>query len=659
MTQTSFVARRLPYSRSGSNRCVIAALVAVLSLTACGGGGDGSTEPPVPTVSSITVTPGSLALLTGTTGSLAATVSPAGASSAMTWSSDAPSVATVSGSGSSATVTAVASGTATIRATSSSNTAVSGSVVVTVSAPVVATLTLSSTSHTLVPSQPVSVTATARDAAGATIANPTMTWTSSASAVASVGSDGRITGVTPGTAIITARSGNATANANVTVNDGGYVSATGGTITALGGTLVIEVPVGSVTTPTAFTVRRVANAPAHARLLGGTAVEIETSAALVSPPTLRLAYPAVLAADVVETQLRLARVNNASWQESAVETVNRTTRLVAASMSSTGTWAVFVPPPSLRSYSQLRGIEIGGAVNIQELRDADIRRVLAAEFNTTTPGNEMKWSSTHPAPNTYTFVQADSIVNFALANGMRIHGHTLLWHNQAPAWVQAATQTRTTLLAALKGHIETIVPRYAGRATTWDVVNEVISENQTGLRSSFWVNIGGADIIDSAFVWARRADPTAKLYINDFAVEGINAKSDSLLAFAVRRKARGVPIDGIGLQAHFGVVAPTFASMKANIDRIAAAGFDIRITELDVRLADGTDNLATQATIYANTMEACRAQPRCKAVTIWGVSDKHSWIPTTFPGFGRGLPFDVNFLPKPAYTSLRDVLARP
>ena len=85
-----------------------------------------------------------------------------------------------------------------------------------------------------------------------------------------------------------------------------------------------------------------------------------------------------------------------------------------------------------------------------------------------------------------------------------------------------------------------------------------------------------------------------------------------------------------------------------------------RIYELrDLLLDDGTDNLATQATVYANTLEACRAQPRCKALTIWGVSDKYSWIPNTFPGFGRGLPFDANFQPKPAYNSLRDIFARP
>ena len=641
-------------------RVAVTALLGLLTVAACGGGGDGGpTNPTTPPITSISLSPGTLSLTTGGTGTVSATVAPSGASTAMTWSSDAPSIATVSGSGTSATITAVTAGTATIRATSASNAAVSGSVTVTVTPPpVVATLTLSSTALTLVPGQPSTLTPTARDANGSIIANAPITWTSLAGAVATVASDGRVTGVSPGNTTVTARSGDATATTSVTVNEGGYVGATGGTITALGGTLVIEVPAGSVTIPTAFTVRTAVNVPANTRLIAGTAVVIEPQTGFPVPPRLRLMYPTVLAPDVVVPQLRLAQLVNNAWQEATWQPVDRTGRLVSANITSTGTWAVFAPPPSLRGYSQVRGIEIGGALDT-EMSDADIRRLFATELNSVTPGNWMKWSSLRPTATTYTFTNADNLMSFAEANGMRVHGHTLLWHMQAPAWIQAPTQTRETMLAAMKEHIETVVGRYKGRIASWDVVNEVISTNQTGLRPTFWISIAGPDIIDSAFVWARRTDPAAKLYINDFAVEGINPKSDSLVAFASRLKARGVPIDGIGLQAHFMLNAPSFAQQKANMDRIAAAGFDIRVTELDVRLPDGTDNLAAQAAIYANTMEACRAQPRCKAVTIWGISDKYSWIPAFFPGFGRALPFDANFQPKPAYTSLRDVLARP
>jgi endo-1,4-beta-xylanase len=166
-------------------------------------------------------------------------------------------------------------------------------------------------------------------------------------------------------------------------------------------------------------------------------------------------------------------------------------------------------------------------------------------------------------------------------------------------------------------------------------------------------------VIDSAFTWARRRDPAAKLYLNDYAVEAINRKSDSLFALAKRLKDAGVPIDGVGLQAHFQLNAPTLAAMSLNLARFAGEGLDLRFTELDVRLADGSDGLAAQAAIYANTVTACRGRPRCKAVTVWGVTDKYSWVPNAFPGFGRALPFDLNFAPKPAYNAMRSVLQQP
>jgi len=160
-------------------------------------------------------------------------------------------------------------------------------------------------------------------------------------------------------------------------------------------------------------------------------------------------------------------------------------------------------------------------------------------------------------------------------------------------------------------------------------------------------------------VWARRTDPNARLFLNDYSVETVNRKSDSLYALVVRLKASGIPIDGVGLQGHFTLPGPNTAQLTANLTRFAAAGFDIRYTELDVRLVDGTDNLAAQGSVYGATIDACLAQPRCKALTTWGFTDRYSWIPGAFPGFGRALLFDQFFAPKPAYRALQDALARP
>ncbi|HKY97495.1 MAG TPA: endo-1,4-beta-xylanase [Gemmatimonadaceae bacterium] len=525
--------------------------------------------------------------------------------------------------------------------------------------PTVASITLSATQVSLVPGQPQDVQATARDAGGTVITSPGITWTSGSNAVATVASDGRITGVAVGNTTVTAKAGTAEVSVPVTVTDGAYVTSAGGSFIMLGGKVQLDIPPNAVSTPTVLTARVEASPPASARLLAGTGVVVEPAVSFASIVRIRLAYSGTLGADVVEPQLRVARFVTDAWRESPVVFVDRTNHRAWGYIAFTGTFAILVPQPSLRSHAQQRGFDIGAAVDIPEMQDTTFMRVFTAEFNSLTPGNAMKFGPIHPQPTTYSFANADTIVGLAVQNGMKIHGHVLVWHNQQPAWISAPTQTRATLLAALKDHIETVVGRYAGKIATWDVANEVIADDGTGFRKTFWMNVIGPDVLDSAFTWAHRRDPSAKLFLNDYNVEGVNRKSDSLFAVATRLKAAGIPIDGVGLQAHFQLGAPTLASMQANLTRFANAGFDIRFTELDVRLADGTDGLAGQATIYGNTLTACRAQPRCHALTVWGVTDKWSWVPGTFPGFGRALPFDASYAPKPAYNSLMTVLQQP
>jgi endo-1,4-beta-xylanase len=269
----------------------------------------------------------------------------------------------------------------------------------------------------------------------------------------------------------------------------------------------------------------------------------------------------------------------------------------------------------------------------------------------------MKFGLIHPQPTVYRFADADSLAAFARSHGMQFYGHTLLWHSQQPDWLTAGAPTRASLLAALKGHIETVAGRYAGQVVAWDVANEMIADDGTGLRKSFWTEVVGPDVIDSAFVWARRADRTAKLYLNDYSVELVNRKSDSLLALATRLKARGIPIHGIGLQGHFTLPAPNAQQLRTNIARFQAAGFEVRYTELDVRITPA-QSLDAQAAAFGAVLDACLQPPRCAGLTIWGLSDRYSWIPGFFPGFGRALPFDEQLQPKPAYRTLRDLLER-
>ncbi len=512
----------------------------------------------------------------------------------------------------------------------------------------------------LVPGQSQTLQVVARGANGNVIANPTIVWMSTNTNVATVAGIGVVTAVGPGTAEIKGAAGTVSATISISVVEGGYVGAAGGTVTALGGRVRLTIPAGALQAGTAITVKETATVPTGARLIPATAVTLEPAGISFNvPATLRLRYPAGLGSAVVIPRLRLARADGGTWQEFLPVPVDTTARLAGSAVTATGTYAVFAPAESLRGLAQMRNFVIGSEVNPQELRtDPAFAQNLAEHFSSLTPGNPMKFGPIHPNPTTYAFADADLIVDFAESWGMEIHGHVLLWHMQQPAWLTVGTPTRQSLLSALKSHIETVVGRYRGRLRTWDVANEMIATDGSGMRPSFWTTIIGPDVVDSAFVWAHRVDPDAKLYLNDFNVEFINAKSDSLLALAKRLKAAGIPIHGIGLQAHF-TTGPTFTfqPIANNIARFEAEGFDVRFTELDVRMPDGMDHLQNQAAQFGAVVEACLIRPRCDTVTVWGHTDRYSWIPAAFPGFGRAHPFDSQLMPKPAFWAIRNLLA--
>ncbi len=310
----------------------------------------------------------------------------------------------------------------------------------------------------------------------------------------------------------------------------------------------------------------------------------------------------------------------------------------------------------LRTHAAARGKFIGyAAANGPLSSEAAYRNIAATEFNQVTAENAMKWDATEPSDNNYTFSNADAIVSFAQANNQAIHGHTLVWHSQTPSWVQGlgASAMRT----AMQDHISRVVGRYASSVATWDVVNEVFNEDGT-FRSSFWYNTLGQSFIADAFRYARAADADAKLCINDYNVEGINAKSTAMYNLVVSLRNQGVPIDCVGFQAHL-AVQYGFPNLQANIERFAALGVDVRITELDVRIPLPADSneITAQNTYYRNVITACNNVARCTGVTIWGFTDKHSWVPGTFPNEGQALIYDANYGVKPAYTAVHDALA--
>jgi endo-1,4-beta-xylanase len=315
---------------------------------------------------------------------------------------------------------------------------------------------------------------------------------------------------------------------------------------------------------------------------------------------------------------------------------------------------------TLRESAAVRGMVVGAAVTNEPLRD-DPRYggLLAREYNAVTPENAMKWDAIHPAPDRYTFGPADAIVQFARSNGMVVRGHTLVWHRQVPGWVAEREWTRPELERVLRDHIRRVVGHFRGRVVQWDVVNEAIDENGE-LRDNLWLRVIGPDYIPLAFRWAREADPDVLLFYNDFDLEHPGPKAQAVETLVRGLVDEGVPIDGVGLQAHeLSVRRPTRADVERALQTYARMGLAVGVTELDVGLPMPADDAARteQAQVYDEVLAGCLAVARCRTFVTWGFTDAHSWIPTEIPGFGDALPFDASYRPKPAATALRARLA--
>ncbi|HEY9063096.1 MAG TPA: endo-1,4-beta-xylanase, partial [Pseudobacteroides sp.] len=218
-------------------------------------------------------------------------------------------------------------------------------------------------------------------------------------------------------------------------------------------------------------------------------------------------------------------------------------------------------------------------------------------------------------------------------------------------------------ISAMNNHITKTMDHFKGKIAEWDVVNEACDDSGNGLRRSVWTNKIGNDFIDIAFQTARKADPNALLFYNDYNIEDMGAKSNTAYNMIKSMKERGIPIDGVGFQCHFinGMSASQLNAIEQNIKRYAALGLQVSITELDIRMNDSenqTTGFQTQASNYKSLMEIALRNPNVKTFVVWGFTDKFSWIPGTFPGTGRGLIYDSNLNPKPAYTALKEALMK-
>jgi endo-1,4-beta-xylanase len=302
----------------------------------------------------------------------------------------------------------------------------------------------------------------------------------------------------------------------------------------------------------------------------------------------------------------------------------------------------------------------GAAVTVAPLLGEPVYAEAARrELSVVTPENEMKWGPIHPARDRYDFARADAIVAFARAAGIAVHGHTLAWHTQNPAWLTAGAFPPAELEALLRDHVATVVGRYAGRVAAWDVVNEALAQDGTR-RPNLWHERVGPGYLALAFRAAHEADPQARLLYNDFGAEGTDAKADGLYRLLADLLDQGVPLHGVGFQMHVTAAGVPAESLARTLQRCASLGLDLYVTEMDVRLPvpPTARTLDAQAAVYRSTLQACLGQPAFKGFQTWGFTDRHSWIPGTYPGLGAALPLDERYAPKPAYGAIREAFAR-
>ncbi|KAK9805286.1 hypothetical protein WJX72_011147 [[Myrmecia] bisecta] len=310
---------------------------------------------------------------------------------------------------------------------------------------------------------------------------------------------------------------------------------------------------------------------------------------------------------------------------------------------------------------------IGAAVGDLSSMDVGSRTTLSREFNSVTAENCMKWGETEPEEGNYTLDSAHTLVNFAEAHNMRVHGHTLVFEDQRPAWVTDKLSA-AHLHRAMVAHVSTLVAAFKGRVVSWDVINEPIFSGPgrgslDDLQATLFYRKLGSEYLTDALVAAHRADPAALLYINEYGVEDNSAKTDLLLDVVGKLQAAGVPLYGVGFQSHIqGWSWAGGAKLAAAMQRFADLGLHVRISELDVQMRDcagsPADKLAQQAAVYSDFGQACIDQPMCTGITTWGVTDAHSWMQGYWHfNTERPLLFDINNKRKPAYHALLKTLS--
>jgi endo-1,4-beta-xylanase len=302
----------------------------------------------------------------------------------------------------------------------------------------------------------------------------------------------------------------------------------------------------------------------------------------------------------------------------------------------------------------------GTAIRMPALIDNQTYALTAeTEFDSITPEAAMTWAAVEPTRGELDWSYTDALVTWANTRGIAVRGFPLVWDQGLPAWLTSGEFDAAALTAMLHDHITAMVGRYAGMIASWDVVTDAFNADGS-IRRTLWEQAMGPNYIAQVLQWAHLADPQASLYVADSDFEGLNTKSDTIYDLVRSLRAQAVPIDGVGMETHLdATVRSSFPTAVApNIQRFAALGVDVAVTALDVRVHTPPleGELDRQTAYYTGMVTACFSTPGCVGVTVWGFSDRYSWVPANFPGEGAADLWDSNFKPKPALLAVKQAI---
>lgn len=326
-----------------------------------------------------------------------------------------------------------------------------------------------------------------------------------------------------------------------------------------------------------------------------------------------------------------------------------------------GAWREPAPGVGLRELGDATGLRIGWAVVPRELRRDAAYRQRVADGHVIVAENAMKWQVIQPAPDRWRFEPGDDLVRFAIAHGQAVRGHTLVWHGGLPTWLREPEEewTPEALRAVLETYVTTVVGRWRGHIEAWDVVNEAVAGLfRDPLRTTLWRETLGDGYIAETFRLAHAADPGAKLFYNDFRIEAPNRKADRVEALLRGLLADGVPVHGLGLQAHMHFELPDEEALVANLERFAALGLELHLTEIDVAIPGEitVEQRIRQAIAMRRLTRACLRVPACTTMVFWGVDDGRSWVPRFFTGWKAPLLYDSRMERKLSWYGVADAL---